>query len=163
VTVITRPGQLWYDVPYPIFIPLRLQFETQFLEKFALSNLGSVSPNWMTETTANTGVQVSHWATAGLNKFAIHPVDAIGGNIIQITGVQEPQLLVNPTDVIQFPNEFSELIEDMAVVTLVLKEGGKIFSDASILYQKYLSKLKQWKRWQSAVMPAYWVEMEQAK
>lgn len=163
VTYETRPNQVWYDVPASILIPLRMQFEQTFLEKFTLSNLGQSAPDWLTETTASTGIPVAHWTTAGMRLFAIHPADSVGGNELYITGVAEPVQLVNPTDRISIPDEFSEMLENMAVVTLVLKEGGKIFADGSIMYQKYMSRLKAFKRFENMRFPIYFVEEAQAK
>lgn len=159
----SRPNQAWYDVPAGILLPLRVQFENIFLDRRSLIDLGQAAPNWLTENTANTGVSVAHWTTAGLDKFAIHPADSIGGNDLQITGVQEPVPLVSLSDVIQFPNEFVEAVTDMSIVALVLKEGGKIFADAQQIYQKAISKVKKFRRYEMGRMPAWPVESAQVK
>lgn len=161
--LVSRAGQVWYDVPLGILIPLRLQFEGTFLERTSVVNLGSTTPQWPQESTGSTGTSVSHWLTNGLLKFAIHPADSVGGNMIQVTGVAEPVQLTLPTDIANIPDEYTEMIEDMSVVTLALKESGKIFSDASSMYQGYLSKLKKMTMWQHARWPAYYVEELQEK
>ena len=159
----SRPNQQWYNVPAGILVPLRVQFEQTVLEKYSLTNMGMIAPNWLTENTANTGAPVSHWTSVGLQKFAIHPADSVGGNDILVTGIAEPVLLVSGSDTISFPNEYAEALEDMAVVTLVMKESGTIFTQASVMYQKFISKMKQFQRFENLRWPAYWIETVQNK
>lgn len=162
-SVTSRPNQVWYPMPFGILIPIRLQFENAFIERFSLNNMGQAAPQWLKETTRNTGVPVSHWVAGGLDKFAIHPADSVGGNNITVTGIAEPSLLVNLSDTISFPDEYSEAIEDMAFMALILKEGGKILSDGIVVYQAAISKLKQFSRWQDARQPVKQVQMVQRR
>jgi hypothetical protein len=150
----TRPNQVWYRVPSGVLFPLRLQWEQTFLDRVSLDMLGQSHPNWSMENTANTGMQVSRWALAGLGIFALHPADSVGGNDIRITAIQEPVLLESGTDVIPFPNEYSEIIEDLTVVALVLKESGQTFQQTLVLYKKAMSKLKEMSRWMVWRQPA---------
>jgi hypothetical protein len=64
---------------------------------------------------------------------------------------------------VPIPEEFIEGLVEMAAHTLQLKEGGKIFADASELYQKFLQKSKEWQRWKTLKHPRYWVERESPK
>lgn len=159
----SRPNQVWYDVPLGILFPLRVQFERSYLEQSSVDNLGLTAPNWLTETTANTGSPVVHWAPCGLGMFAIHPADSIGGNDLQVTGIIEPTQLVSGTDVIQLPNEYSESIEEMTVVVLAFKEGSKIFQDALPLYQKFQNKMGKMQRFQVFRQPQQRAEMVQRR
>jgi len=106
---------------------------------------------------------VAQWWPIGTQKFGIHPADVIGGLPLAIVGVVEPTLLVNPTDVIDLPDEYTQIIDDYAAHVLQLKEGGKIFADASLLYQKFLSVMKDYGRWRYLVQPRYWIEAQAVK
>lgn len=154
VEITTRKNQTWYPVPAPILIPFRLTFEGMFLESRSLNNMGQLAGDWPRETTGNTGIQVSRWVTNGLDKFAINPADSLGGNTLLLTGVAEPTLLVSGTDTIQIPDEYSEALEDMAFIALVLKEGGKIMADGIKVYQTAIQKLQQFSRFQQMRQPA---------
>jgi len=162
-TLITRPNQVWYPMPDGVLIPMKLQFEGSFIERVSLNYLGETFPNWRADTTANTGYAVSHWMTSGLDKFVIHPADSIGGNLISITGVAEPTVLVNASDTISFPEEYSEVIEDLAFTALIMKEGGKIMADGMAVYKQAISKLKEFSRWQAMRQPVQSVQMVQRR
>ena len=153
-SVATVSNQVWYTVPAGIIVPMRMKWNNVFIERCSLNNLGEYSVRWLTETTANKGIGVSKWALAGLQMFAIYPADSVAGNTIVITGIAEPTILANGTDVLPMPNEYSEVIEDLAVVALILKEGGRIFADAMQIYKRAQSKLKLLSIWQLSREPA---------
>jgi hypothetical protein len=152
-------NQVWYTVPNGVLVPLRLTFAGPFLEKTSLEKLSNYNPNWQLDTTRNTGIPVVQWVTSGLWNFAIHPADSIGSNTMLLTSVLEPTLLVDSGDTIQVPNEYAEAIEELSVVALVLKEGGKSFADILMLRQKAMDTLKKFRRWQTERQPGQNAEM----
>jgi hypothetical protein len=156
-------NQVWYSIPTGILVPIRLQFAGTFIERVSVNNIGNNSPNWQMHTTTNVGYPVSQWVTSGLTNFAIHPADSIGGNSIVITGIVEPTLLVSSGDTISIPDEYSEVLEDLSVVALVLKEGGKSFGDILMLRDKAMEKLKKFVRWQTERQPGRSSEMVQTR
>jgi hypothetical protein len=153
-TVTSVANQVWYTVPTGILVPLRLTFAGYFLEKTSVDKISNYNPNWQLQTTANSGIPVAQWLTSGLTNFAIYPADTIGGNSMVMTGVVEPALLVNPSDTISIPDEYQEILEDLSVVALVLKEGGKSFGDILMLREKAMEKLKKFRRYQTERQPA---------
>jgi hypothetical protein len=86
--------------------------------------------------------------TTGLTKFVISPKDSVGGNDLSLTGIGEPPLLVNATDVFQMENEFIELVPEYCSHRLQLKEGGKIFSDASLSLNTFYDCMKERKAYE---------------
>jgi len=166
-TTVDIPGdsvanRVWYDTPDPIVIPLRVQFEGDYLYKNSLNKLGQVYGQWTAETTANTGRPVSHWTPVGLTKFGIHPADAIGGGVISVTGIRNPAIL-GINDIIPIPNEYAEPLEELAAFSLQLKEGFPLFEKAAMMYTKFLSRMKDQARWRKDTMPAYYVEQKEPK
>ncbi len=156
----TVADQLLYDVPFPIIFPTRIAYEGKDLDKTGLIRIAQDYRYWATDTT-NTYGPVGRWVPIGIKRFALHPIDSIGGASITITGVAEPTLLVAPGDVMQLDDDFVTLIVDYCGHRLVLKEGGKVFSDASLLIQSYWRNTKQLKRWQTFKAPRYFVQVQQ--
>ena len=72
-----------------------------------------------------------------------------------ITGLGEPPLLVNPTDILVIENEYVELITEYSAHRLPLKVGGKIFADGSLALNEFYDKLKQRARYEAWKQPKY--------
>lgn len=153
-------GQVDYLVPDGILFALRVSIDGKMLDKNGWTSMGKTNAGWRLETTDNTGMPVSRWIPIGLKAFSINPADATGGLDIQVLGVAEPTLLVDGEDVIQIPNEFDDLMIDMAAHILPLKESGLIFSQASNYYIQFLSKMKEFKRYTTLRFPQYWIEVQ---
>jgi hypothetical protein len=161
---LSQPGRVFYDVPAGILVPMRVQFEDAYLQKFFLNSIGKACSTWVTDTTATTGMPVSSWVPMGFSKFAIHPADSQGGSPIIVTGIAEPAPLVNRADIIPIPNEFSDLIVNLSAQVLTLKETGALFKQSSLWYQQYMSLMKKYMLWRTMIMPRYFVpELKQAK
>lgn len=152
----SQANQLLYATPPGLIFPLRCQFEGRQLDRISLSQIGRQYYSWMTDTTVTRG-PVAHWVPLGVSLFAIHPMDASGGQDILVTGVVEPTPLVNSGDVIQLEDEYATIIADYAAHRLPLKEGGKVFSDSSVGYQNFLRLMKSKKMWLSFKAPKYFV------
>jgi len=157
---LSQENRIFYDIPTGpgnILIPMRCQFESGYLYKYFPNAIGKAFAAWVTDTTASTGMPVSHWIPLGLKKFAIHPADSIGGSPIFITGVQELVPLVNLTDTVPIPNEYSDLIVNLSAQVLTLKETGALFKQSAAYYQVYLSQIKKLLLWRSAIMPRFFI------
>lgn len=155
-------NQFLYAVPSPILFPLRVYFNRRQLWKTSLRKLSYTNPNWLRETSA-MGLPVQHWVPMGISTLAIHPADSAGGQELLVSGIAEPTKLVNPGDTITVEDEYAECIVELAADTLQIKEGGKIFADSTALYLKFLSKMREKKRWRSQVNPRYFVKVEKQR
>ena len=156
--------RVWYDVPSPILIPLKVQFNGTYLHKSSLSKIGQTNPSWLKDTTANLGHPTASWIPVGLTKFGIHPADSIGGADLLVTGIQDPVQFTSSSQTIPFPNEYLEAMEDLSAFSIQLKEGFPILQAAITLYQKFLSKMTENNRWRDNIsMPAYGSEIRSNK
>jgi hypothetical protein len=123
------------------------------------SSLGSLSRThlaWATDASVKSGPP-REWAPIGINQFVINPMDSIGGRDIEITGVVEPVLLVNPADVISVNDDFETMIVNLAAHRIQLREGGKVFASSSLLLQGFYHELKQLCKLQQMRFPKYFV------
>jgi hypothetical protein len=150
----TVAGQLVYNTPHGMMVPIMVTFEGRQLQKYTLKKLARDRRNWATETTLSCG-RVKQWASVGIGKFVINPIDSIGGNELLITGLGEPPLLVNDGDVLVIENEYVELITSYGVHNLPLKIGGKIFADGSLALNEFYSKIAERMRYESFKAPKY--------
>lgn len=162
ITGGTQAGRVFYDTPGNILFPIGVRFNTRPLKKSSLRSIGSMHRNWMTHTTVNFG-PVADWIPVGTRKFALHPSDSVGSVTLQVIGVQEPTALASATDTVSVPDEHVDTLVNLASHILQLKEGGKIFADASQAYQDFLHGMKTMGRWQKLKQPRYWVEVEAQK
>lgn len=149
-------GQLIYQSPSPILFPLECYFEGKQLRKMSLGALARTYRGWAADLTNKSG-PVQRWAPIGITRFVIHPQDAVGGRDIAITGVTEPTPLVNAGDSISIPDEYLTMLISYVSHRIRLKEGGKVFSDASLLLQQFYRDLKRLGRFQTAKFPSYWI------
>lgn len=147
-------NQTFYTVPTGILIPMRVQFKQTYLPLLNLVEIGQQYPTWTADTTATTGLPVCYWIPFGLTGFAIYPADAIGGNTITVTGVQEPVLLVSSGDVITMTNEMASALDYYAFNILTLKESGKILNDSFSEFKRFQKQISRIKLWQGMSWPS---------
>ncbi len=161
----TQARRVWYDTPSPILIPLRVSCNGTYLHKSSLTRIGQTKPNWTTETSRNTGYPPASWIPVGLTKFGIHPTDSNGGAELLVTGIQDPVLFdtSTPNQVVPFPNEYFEAMEDLSAFSIQLKEGYPLFQAASILYGKFMAKMGQQSRWRNLMFPVFPVERQSTR
>jgi hypothetical protein len=157
VQLISIAGQLIYPVPAPMLFPQRAQFEKQSLDPVSIDRIGLDYPSWATDTTASLG-QVSRWIPLGLSLFAIHPLDSSGGGAIYLTGIVEPNLLVNPSDAIPLEDEFIDMLVDYCGARLPLKCGGNETKSAGQMLQGFYSKIKEKRYFQELKFPQFFVK-----
>jgi hypothetical protein len=154
---LSQPGRVWYDVPQGIIVPIRVQFSDTYLNKIFPTSMGMSNARWVSDTTANTGLPVSEWVPCGFTKFALHPADSIGGSEIFVTGIMETPLLINQTDTVAIPNEFTDALVLSASATLMLKETSKLKEQGNAVlsdYYKILKKIQIWRNW---LQPRFWI------
>lgn len=147
-------NQTFYTVPTGILIPMRVQFNQAYLPLLNLVEIGQQYPTWTADTTATTGLPVSYWVPFGLTGFAIYPADAVGGNTITVTGVQEPVLLSNPTDTITVSNEMASAIDYYGFHILTLKESGKVLDASFEDFKRMKKQVTRVKLWQEFSFPS---------
>ena len=163
ITFASIAGRSIYNTPSGILIPLRLEFNGRYLHPSGVDMLNHSYPEWMKDTTTSLGSPVARWARWGLTKLVVHPSDGVGGQSMVLYGIDEPPLLVNPTDVIPMNDEMADEIKDYAGHILPMKEGGAIFSAASLYYQEFIRKRKLTARWKQMTWPSYFVDMQVQK
>jgi hypothetical protein len=147
-------NQIVYGMPPSILIPSIVSFEGRQLTKISLKKLARQRRAWATDTTAARG-RVAFWAPVGNGQFVITPADSQGGRDITVTGMTEPPLLVNPTDVISLENEYVEMVAEYGEHRLPLKEGGKVFADGSLALNDFYAKLKARRSYGDMKFPKY--------
>lgn len=157
----TVAGQLIYIVPPSILIPLRVYYENRQLEMLSMRSVAMRYRTWATDRS-NRGMPVQEWVPMGLGMFAIHPMDSTGGQSLTVNGIVELAPLVIASDLITIPDNYVELIEELVAHVLQIKESSAIFSQASVLYQKFIRDVKQYKYWESISFPRYFIMSNQA-
>lgn len=158
----TTANRTFYDVPASILWPTAVYYNGRPLRKNSLGAIGMLRKEWMYDRGSVYG-PVANWIPIGIRKYAIHPACSIGSVALTVEGVAEPTTLVYATDVIEFPDEFSDTLTDLAVHVLPLKEGGKVFADAASAYEDFLKGVKGITMWQRLKQPRFRVEVEAVK
>lgn len=150
-------NQLLYARPAGILIPLRVDFEGEELEKTSLARIARRYRDFAVDTG-----KPSRWCLIGLRTFLIHPADPVGGGLLEVSGVAPiAKLGADTSETIDLDDEHAEILVDWAKFRLLLKEGGKSFSDASVSgYQAMISKAKTLALWESMTFPAYYMVKE---
>lgn len=156
--MISVAGQLIYAVPAGVLYPLRCQFESSQLDPVPITRIGRDYRTWTTDTTAKLG-SVARWVPIGINYFAIHPADSLGGNSIFVTGVMETPVLVLPTDAISLEDQYVDLLVNAVYSRLPLKLSGPATLAALSVYQKeVLPSLKRLTVFSSMKWPKFFVQ-----
>lgn len=157
----TVANQLIYRTPPDITIPLRVYFESVELNKASLREIATKFRTWSTDSTATRG-PVTRWAPIDIRQFIIHPMDAVGGQLLEVNGIARLTPLVNQTDVIQLDDQYCDLLIDFAKSRILYKEGSKIWADGSTLsYSEWVRKVKAWSVWQGVRFSRYYLTKEE--
>src|SRR5579864_9307972 len=61
VQVTTVANRHFYDVPSPILLVTRVQFENSYLQPYGSNELGRAYPSWTIDTTLSTAMPVTNW------------------------------------------------------------------------------------------------------
>lgn len=159
-TFTTVAGQGVYDTPSGILIPQRVSFNGRYLSKVPIQKACESSRKWISETTAELGRPVEYWVPIGINKIALVPIDAAGGNTVSVTGVAEPAALNDDSDTIAYPSEFGDVIAEYATHILMMKAGGLMSKGAMTFYQSFVKRVADLKRYRAKIQPAFRIEAE---
>lgn len=142
-----------YDIPAKILFPQRVVWAGKVLEKSPLGQTSNEWPNWMKDTSANTGTPTSRWVPIGITKFAIHPADSIGGATLQVTGIENPDPALNDSDAVVVPKEGVTAVVDYAAHAVQVKMQGLPFMQSLGLYRNFESLMKLNKHWTTYRQP----------
>jgi hypothetical protein len=154
----TIPGRVFYRVPEGVVFPMKVYMDDRELFKDSISGISATKPKWI--KGGNSAAMA--WAPIGTSLFALSPASRVdSGSALEVWGVLEPDTLINDGDIPNLSDEMSELVVEYAFINLTLKEGGKVFTDASKLYKPHLKKLANLQRWESKINPAYQAEIKQ--
>lgn len=153
-----------YDVPSQILFPQRVVWAGKVLEKSSLATTSNEWPNWMKDTSSNNGTPTSRWVPIGITKFAIHPADSLGGATLQVTGISNPDILVNDSDAAYIPKEGVTAVVDYSAHAVQCKMQGLPFMQSLGMYRNFESLMKLNKYWTSYRQPnLYYDEQSPSK
>ena len=156
--IISVANQLVYPTPTGMLFPQRIQFEGVQLDPIPITRIGQDTINWTTQTSNNYG-PVARWVPIGTTLFCLNPMDSLGGQDIEVTGVMTPPLLVNSDDAMSLDDEYATIIVEYCASRLPLPIGGQNWAQASKLYVTgFQSAMKRLMIYRQFVMPRYWVD-----
>jgi hypothetical protein len=156
----SQAGKLIYQVPPGIVVPMRVYCEGRELSKCSLRELSGWFRNWSTDTTASLG-PIARWCPIDTTQFIIHPMDAVGGNFLEVEGLGNVTALVNPGDEAPIDDEYADIVVDYGKSRARLKLTGKPFADAAVAYQDFIRKMKGMTIWTDMRFPRYWLDDEE--
>lgn len=160
----TVADRVIYDVPSQILFPQRVVWAGKVLEKSSLATTSNEWPNWMKDTSSNNGAPTSRWVPIGITKFAIHPADSLGGATLQVTGISNPDILVNDSDAAYIPKEGVTAVVDYSAHAVQCKMQGLPFMQSLGMYRNFESLMKLNKYWTSYRQPnLYYDEQSPSK
>lgn len=133
--VLSVANKLVYQTPTGMLYPQTVNFEGIQLDPIPITRIGQDYRTWATDNSNKNGA-VARWIPIGINYLCLHPRDSLGGQSIDITGVQETPLLVNSTDAMSLEDQFASLIIEYCASRLPLKIGGANATQAMQIYQK---------------------------
>lgn len=154
---LTVAGRVIYRTPEGVLFAMRIYMDDRELGKDSISSISGTRPRWI----QGGRTAAMSWAPIGMGLFALSPATRFGGSALEVWGTLEPNKLVNDGDTCNLSDEMSDLVVEYAFINTVLKEGGKVFTDASKLYKPHLKKLASLQRWAGKVNPAYQAEIKQ--
>lgn len=155
----TVANQLLYSTPPGILVPLKVYYEEQELEKYSLRQLSERYRNWAVDLNTWEG-QVARWFTLGLTTFGIHPLDTIGGGLLEVQGITPFTPLSLPGDFVNLNDELCEILVKYCRGRLMIKETGGPFEQAGLVYQEFIRSMKAMTIWTEMQWPAYFLEKQ---
>lgn len=131
VSIPTVPSDPYVALPGTLVQGTRVTWNGLPLEPVTLQDLSWSIRNWRGTTTATPGAppRPIYWAKASLTLLVIYPADAAisiaGTNTLQVNGVRETPILVNPGDYVDLGQEQFDLLLAYAQHVLAFKVGGQ--------------------------------------
>lgn len=163
---VTVPGgtvanQHLYAVPAGVIYPTAVRVNGVAMGKTSFREIGLKRPNWLSESD-DSGVQVQSWVPIDLKTFGLWTAPTTGSLPILVTGPADLSAL-SGSATLNIDDKYLEMIVDLAAHTLAFVEGGQIFQQASVLYQKFIGRGKADERWQRMKWPRYFAQLKQAE
>ena len=155
---VTIANRVIYRVPSSIAIPQKVTFEGKELDKVGMFQLFRNWPTWMKDTTATTGYPVNRWCPYSFNRFAINPADAVGGGLLEVTGIASPDYLSAVTDTITLPKIASSAISEYAAHVVQCKLGSVPLTQSMPMYRTWEKMIKQNGVWRRYKQPNFWLD-----
>ena len=152
----TVANQLVYNPPPGILIPITVYVEERELVKVgSLQELAEQHRNWATDTTATSG-PTQRWAAIGITQFVIHPMDAVGGRLLEVSGVAPIIPLTAPGQTVNLDDEWVDMLVDYASTRVMIREIGAPFQGTMGIQRALVEKLKTLTIWSGMNWPEYW-------
>lgn len=127
-------GLVFYDVPKQIVSLTRIRYGNSLLDQISLFELDNSTAGWQ---DAAPGTPL-YWTPVGLDKFALSPPAAVGGNL-RLEGIGLSPRLGSGGDFIDIGDEEVTRILEYAQHYLALKEGGLEFSSTRPLLASFVA------------------------
>lgn len=150
---VTYSGRTLYRVPPGIIFASDVYLDSVQLFKSTAQSASNQDRSWISGGEDQSPV---YWVPIGLTKFAIVSADPIGGKLIEVEGVTVPAELASDAEFCGLQDEWVDVVIDYSYMTLVLDEGGKIFSDASKMYSYIQTKMRALSGTQLIKWPRFW-------
>lgn len=155
----TNAGVLQYQTPAGIIIPMRVDIDGLPMERYSLERLAREHQSWAVDDSSTLGPS-SRWASIDLRNFVIHPIDAYGGSLLEVTGIAPIIPMFVQDDVATLDDVWIEILVDYAKMRLLLKEQGKAFFDQGFSFKAALRKSQQMAVWKNIQWPEYWIQKQ---
>ena len=128
-------------IPKGVIAALRMRAPYS-IRKTSLKALDDMTPNWQNATPSDTTIA---WFPLGVSSFGIYPALSDESQVVM-------DFLVSPineyrpysgSETIPLQVEFTDLVSQYAAANLRSKEAGLEAEESAVVYQEYLSKIKQ--------------------
>ncbi len=152
---LTVANRVIYTVPAEILFPTNVYIDGVALHPTSIQSACDNQRDWLRGVV---DIDPMYWIRIGVKMFAIVGVDPMGGRFIEVEGVGLAPEVTDPATELPLKEEYQDIVIDYAYMTLALDEGGKIFSDASMLYPSIQKSMKDLSMYEAFRWPKYWVE-----
>lgn len=139
------PNSCWQVVPQGLLLITDIQGFSSPLYKINLWDLDYLQTSWGSDWQQDVDDAAVRWAPVGFNMFVIHPaVDT--AQTVNLTAIQYPTTDIWPytgAELVQFEDNYFQLIEEYAAFYCRIKEMGGEFQVGLKLFDQYLSGAKR--------------------
>lgn len=120
------------------------------IRKTSLKTLDDMVPTWQQETP---GEQIRAWFPLGLSHIGIYPQLSADSQVVMdfmYSPVNQPRPY-DGTQIVPLQKEFNNLLTTYAAAMLRTKEGGAEAEEADVVFQAFMSKMKELSVFQTRV------------
>ena len=142
-------GSLPEGVVEGIVAPLRMK-APYGIRKSSLKSLDDMNPAWESQAP---GTQIISWFPLGVSGFGIYPQLTQQQNVVMdflYCPINQARPLTGG-ETIPLQQEFSDLLSKYAAAQLRCKEAGQEQEEAAIVFQEFLSEIKQLSLFQTRI------------